>query len=85
MREAEKGNGDLKREQRRAVDTENQRRKLARRQEVVIQKARRLIFYFFLLKTPFKVFFLCNKNYYKLFKLGYDVLFFREYLDTMGL
>ncbi len=45
MREAEKGNGNPKGEQRSAVDTENQRRKLARKQEVAIQKARRLIFF----------------------------------------
>ncbi len=45
MREAEKGNSNPQGKQRSAVDTENQRRKLARKQEVAIRKARRLIFF----------------------------------------
>ncbi len=45
MKEAKKGNGDLKGKQRSAVDTENQKEKLARKQEVAIQKAGRLIFF----------------------------------------
>ncbi len=71
MREAEKGNGNPKGEQPSAVDTENQRRKLARKQEVAIQKARRLIFLCFFKILVFELRFFNRYCYIKDYKIIY--------------